>query len=267
MKIATYNINSIRARFTNLAQWLNVYQPDIVFLQEIKCETEEFLYFECEALGYKVVALGQKSYNGVAILSKYNFEISARNLPNFSEDDAMRYLEILVNTGFYKFYAASVYAPNGCSPDKKTEKTKLDYKLTWFDYLYKHICDVQKSGLPIILGGDFNVMMQSIDVFDPERFKNSPLYIKSVQDKITALKYIGLHDAFRVLHPKEEGYTFWDYTANSFVTNLGLRIDYLLISAQFVEKLKVCQPDKALRMMDKPSDHTALIAEFEESYA
>lgn len=263
MKIATYNVNSIKARAMNLYSWLQKYNPDIVFLQEIKCETENFLYFEFESLGYKAVALGQKSYNGVAILSKYPFQVTAQNLPDFMDDTAMRYLEILVSHNDKKFYAASIYAPNGCSPDREIEKEKLSYKLKWFDKLIQHISKLQSNGYPILLGGDFNVMMTALDVYDVNVFKNSPLFIKSVQDKLTALENIGLHDAFRILHPQIEGYTFWDYTGNSFVTNLGLRIDYLFITAQFAERLKVCHPDKSLRMMNKPSDHTALIAEFE----
>jgi len=263
MKIATYNINSIKAHAVGFFEWLKEYNPDIVFLQEIKCETENFLYFECESLGYKVAALGQKSYNGVAILSKYPFTVTAKNLPDFL-DDAARYLEILVDCPQQRFYAASLYVPNGCSPDRAIEKEKLNYKLNWLDKLYQRAQWLINTGYPIILGGDFNIMMNEVDVFDPARFKDSPLYIKPVQDKIHALQYIGLHDAFRLLTPSHEGFTFWDYTANSFVTNSGLRIDYLLISAQFAERLKLCHADKSLRMKDKPSDHTVLIAEFEE---
>lgn len=264
MKIATYNVNSIKARAMNLYQWLKTYNPDIVFLQEIKCETDNFLYFEYESLGYKSVALGQKSYNGVAILSKYPFQISAKNLPNFREDNAMRYLEILVTAHKQKFYEASVYAPNGCSVDKNIEKEKLAYKLRWFDCLYSHLNALLNQGIPVILGGDFNVIKSALDVYDPSPFIDSPLFIKSVKDKITAIENLGFHDSFRLISPKSEGFTFWDYTANSFVTNSGLRIDYIFVSAQFAEKLKVCMPDKTLRMMDKPSDHTALVAEFEE---
>lgn len=264
MKVATFNVNSVKARADILFNWLKIYNPDIVFLQEIKCETENFLFFECESLGYNVTALGQKSYNGVAILSKYQFEVTARNLPQFADDTAMRYLEILITKGHEKFYVASVYAPNGCSPDKNVEKEKLSYKLHWFDMLYQRLYQLQNMGFPIIIGGDFNVMMQDIDVYDEKRFAGSPLYIKEVQDKIRALEYLGLHDAFRLLHPQTEGYTFWDYFGNAFVTNLGLRIDYIFINARFAECLKICQPDKSLRMMDKPSDHTALVAEFDE---
>lgn len=264
MKVATFNVNSVKARASSLFLWLKAYNPDIVFLQEIKCETENFLFFECESLGYKVAVLGQKSYNGVAILSKYDSEVTAKNLPQFENDTAMRYLEVLIRKGEEKFYAASVYAPNGCSPDKNVEKEKLSYKLHWFDMFYKRILFLKNTGLPIIIGGDFNVMMESVDVYDEKRFLGSPLYIKEVQDKIKAINFVGLHDAFRLLHPDTEGYTFWDYFGNAFVTNLGLRIDYLFISARFAEKLKLCQPDKAPRMMDKPSDHTTLIAEFDE---
>lgn len=263
MKIATYNINSINARCANLCQWLRNVQPDLVFLQEIKCETEKFLYFECESLGYKAVALGQKGYNGVAILSKYNIEVTSRNLPQY-DDMAARYLEVLVHKEKAPFYAISAYIPNGCSPDKRIEEEKVKYKLEWLDKFYNRMIELKQSGIPAIVGGDFNIMMEEIDVFDVHRFKDSPLYRKDVQDKISALKFAGFHDAFRFLHPKKEGYTFWDYTANSFVTNSGLRIDYLFMTASFAERLIMCESDKSLRMMNKPSDHTALVAEIEE---
>ena len=175
MKIITYNINSIKARIASFCHWLQQSNPDIVLLQEIKCETENFPYFEIEALGYHVAVLGQKGYNGVAILSKYDFKITNRNLPNFSDDTSARYVEILVKKDNFEFYIASIYAPNGCSPDKNIEKDKLSYKLKWFDSLCEHINNLQHNGLPIILGGDFNVMLKDIDVFDASRFKDSPL--------------------------------------------------------------------------------------------
>ena len=140
----------------------------------------------------------------------------------------------------------------------------MSYKLNWFDKLYDHISVLKKEGCSIILGGDFNVMMEEIDVFDASRFKNSPLYLKEVRDKITALKYLGLYDSFRLKHPNTEGYTFWDYTANSFVTNLGLRIDYMLVSSFFADRLTKVYVDKSLRQMDRPSDHTALVIELED---
>lgn len=260
MKVATYNINSVNARCANLCRWLQTAKPDLVFLQEIKCETEKFLYFECESLGYKTVAFGQKGYNGVAILSKFDFTVTAKNLPDFS-DEAARYLEILVKNEDMQFYAASAYIPNGCSPDKRIEAEKLNYKLKWLDKFYERAVSLKESGIPVIIGGDFNVMMSGLDVYDEHRFLNSPLYRKEVQDRIKALQFAGFYDGFRFLHPDTEGYTFWDYTGNSFVTNLGLRIDYLFMTAQFAEQLKWCNVDKSLREMDKPSDHTALTAE------
>ncbi len=263
MKIATYNINSIKARCSNLCRWLKDENPDIVFLQEIKCETENFLYFECESLGYHVAVLGQKGYNGVAILAKFDFIISAKNLPNFQEDTSARYIEIFVQHPISPFYAASIYAPNGCAPSKDLEQIKLANKLTWFDKLHQHASDLINSGFPIIFAGDFNVMMNTLDVFDEERFLGSPLYRIDVRNKLKALSFLGFHDAFRLLHPISEGYTFWDYSANSFVTNLGLRIDYVFVTAFFAERLKECFVDKSLRSMNKPSDHTALIANFE----
>lgn len=262
MKIATYNINSIKARISNLCIWLKEHDLDIVLLQEIKCETENFPYFELETLGYNVVALGQKGYNGVAILCKYKFEITNRNLPTFLEDDSARYIEILVNKNNEKFYIASIYAPNGCANDKNKEEEKYLYKLKWYNKLYMHLKSIQNKGYPIIIGGDFNVMLKDIDVFDPSKFKDSPLFRKEIKNEIIALKNIGFHDAFRLFNKNLEGYTFWDYTGNSFVTNLGLRIDYLFLSAFFADRLIDISVDKTLREMDHPSDHTALVATF-----
>jgi exodeoxyribonuclease-3 len=264
MKIATLNINSVRPRIVNLCQWIAKEQPDVLFLQEIKCETENFLYFEFESLGYHAAVLGQKSYNGVAILSKLPIEVIEKNLPNFKEDPAARYIEVLVKDKNAPFYAISVYAPNGCSPDKKQEAEKLAYKLQWFDKLYEHLIVLQSKGLPIVIGGDFNVMMQEIDVFDSSHFKGSPLYIPEVKNKISALLYHGFYDAFRTLSPNIEGFTFWDYTANSLVTNSGLRIDYIFITAKLAERLRNCNVDKSLRFTERPSDHTVLLAEFKD---
>lgn len=264
MKIATYNINSIKAHGTDFFYWLKEVNPDIVLLQEIKCETENFLYFECESLGYKVAVLGQKSYNGVAILSKFDFEITSKNLPDFQEDDASRYLEVMINNDGKKFYIASVYAPNGCANDKNIEKEKFNYKLNWFDKLYKRISYIIESGAPLIIGGDFNVMMEDIDVYDSTKFDGSPLYNKEIHNKIKSFEFAGLYDLFRILNKNTEGYTFWDYTGNAFVTNSGLRIDYVFSTAYFVERLIKCYVDKTLREKSKPSDYTTLLAEFED---
>ena len=263
MRIATYNINSIRARASNLFIWLKEKKPDVVFLQEIKCETNDFLYMELESLGYKSVAVGQKGYNGVAILCKYDFKVTNRKLPNFDDEEA-RYLEVLIDNGYEKFYAISVYAPNGCALDKNKEQEKLMYKLKWFDALYQRLKILVYEGYPIIIGGDFNVMIKDIDVYDSSKFKNSPLFIKEVKNKIKAIINLGLFDSFRLLHPNDEGYTFWDYTGNSFVTNLGLRIDYLFSSAFFAERIERIWVDKSLRQMDKPSDHTALVLDIKD---
>jgi len=264
MKIATYNINSIRARSGYFFNWLAQTSPDIIFLQEIKCETENFLYFECESLGYKVAVLGQKGYNGVAILSKYDFEITAKNLPDFLEDDSSRYLEILVKKEEETFYAASIYAPNGCSSDKHKELEKFNYKLYWYDKLYERAQALLASGRPVMFCGDFNIIMEDIDVYNGEHFKGSPLYRKEVYDKIKALELTGLYDSYRLLYPNKEGYTFWDYSGNSFVTNSGLRIDYIFVTASLAERLNDVNINKALRAVDKPSDHTVLTADFKD---
>lgn len=262
MKIATYNINSVNARLEPFCQWLTKAKPDIVLLQEIKCEFNNFPFFDLQSLGYNCHILGQKSYNGVAVLSRGKLEVTAENLPNFS-DDQSRYLEAVTTIDGTTYKVASVYLPNGNPPQNDwSDKTKFIYKLNWMDSFLKHMQNLTAENLPVIVGGDFNTIMTPQDVYNYQLFEGNALCRPEVQNRLKQMSFIGFYDAFRSLNEKENGYTFWDYTANSFKADFGMRIDYFFTSPLASDKLSACYVDKTPRSADKPSDHTTLIAEF-----
>lgn len=261
MIIATFNVNSINARVENLSRWLREKSPDVVLLQEIKTEYNGFPFFELQTLGYEAKIVGQKSYNGVAILSKHKLKITAEGLPGF-EDENARYLEAEVEAEGKKWRIASLYLPNGNQPyNNPDDNSKFEYKLKWMNALYAHAKKLLESGQRVILGGDYNVILTPNDVYDVRPFINNALYREEVKQRLTAIKYLGYYDAFRVCHPEEIGYTYWDYGAKAFQADWGMRIDYLLLSPKAVDDLISCEVDKSPRQDDKPSDHTPLIAE------
>lgn len=263
MIVSTFNINSVNAHLDNFIDWLNKTSPDIVLLQEIKCEFNAFPFFEINSAGYNVKILGQKSYNGVAILSKQKITVLNEGLPDF-EDENARYLEALIQINNKKIVISSVYMPNGNPPYNNPDDTsKFEYKLKFMDAFYKHAQKLIINYENVILGGDFNVILTPDDVYNPEMFINNALYKESVKQRLRALLYNGFYDAFRMLKPSDIGYTYWDYAAKAFEQDLGLRIDYLLLSSQLADKLKDCYVDKYPRLKDKPSDHTPLTAEFD----
>jgi len=262
MKIATYNVNSINARIENLCGWLSTEKPDIVLLQEIKSEFNSFPFFEIQSCGYNASILGQKSYNGVAILSREKIKIIHENLPSFPDDQA-RYLEADIDCQGTTYRVASVYLPNGNPPyNNAADTSKFTYKLAWMDALIKHLKKLATLPHPTIISGDFNVIMTDKDVYDPKLFINNALFRPEVRQCLQQLSFLGFYDSYRVLHPNDIGYTFWDYTANSLNADLGMRIDYIFASAPAIDKLSSCHVDKAPRLANKPSDHTPLIAEF-----
>jgi len=261
MKIATYNVNSVNARLDNLLSWLAGERPDIVLLQEIKTEYNNFPFFDIRAAGYDVCILGQKSYNGVAILSRGTVKTVCENLPGFPDDQA-RYLEADVTLDGETFRAASVYLPNGNPPyNDAADTSKFDYKLRWTDAFLNHMRELALLPQPVVVGGDFNVIMTDKDVYDPKLFAGNALFRPEVQNRLKQLSFLGFYDAFRSLHPDESGYTFWDYTGNALAADFGMRIDYIFLSAPAADRLSSCQVDKKPRQSDKPSDHTPLTAE------
>lgn len=266
MKIATLNINSINPRLANLCTWLNANQPDVMFLQEIKCEFNNFPFFELQTLGYDIKILGQKSYNGVAVLCKkpHKIKVTAENLPAFTDENS-RYLECEVKINNRCYTVASIYLPNGNPPQNNPQDTtKFSYKLQWMDSFLQHAETLLNSNRNIILGGDFNVIMNKLDVYNEELFINDALYKPEVRKRLLYLSRLGYCDTYRTLYPKQSGYTFWDYNAGSLQNDLGLRIDYIFTSPSLTDKLLDCRVDKDFRRLEKPSDHTILIAEFED---
>lgn len=264
MKIATYNVNSINARLDNLLSWLKAAQPDIVLLQEIKSEYASFPFFELRAAGYDAKILGQKSYNGVAILSPHKIRVVAEGLPGFADDNA-RYLEADITINAQEYKVAAVYAPNGNPPYNNPDDTeKFAYKLRWMEAFYTHAATLLQTRKKVILGGDYNVILTDQDVYDPELFKNNALFRPEVRSRFRALLYQGWYDAYRLLSPDTVAYTYWDYAGAAFNADLGLRIDYLLLSPSAADALQTCVVDKTPRAAEKPSDHTALVATFKE---
>lgn len=254
MKIATLNINSVNARLPLLLKWLRQNAPDVLLLQEIKTQYNDFPFFEINASGYQAKAVGQKGYNGVAILAKQNISVRCENLPKFEYDEA-RYLETQIND----IIISSVYMPNG----NPVGSANYQKKLAFMDAFYRHAFELKKQHNKIIFGGDFNVIAGTNDVYNPSLFAQDALFQKEVKDRLCALQYLGYYDAYRALHPSSFGYTYWDYGTLAFQNDFGLRIDYLMCSPFMAEKLITCEPDKSLRAEEKPSDHTALIATFD----
>lgn len=262
MKIATFNVNSINARMENLLPWLEKVKPDIVLLQEIKSEDSSFPYFDLKLQGYEAKILGQKSYNGVAILSPHKIKIIEEGLPDFADENA-RYLEALVNVKGEDFRVASIYLPNGNPPYNDPDDTsKFTYKLKWMEALFQHTLELIHKPEPVILGGDLNVIMTDNDVYNPELFRNNALFRPEVISRLKAIEYQGWTDAFRALYPLPlNGYTYWDYAGGAFQNDTGMRIDYLFLSPKAADRLISCEVDKHPRGQSKPSDHTALVAE------
>jgi len=266
MKIATFNVNSVNARMENLLPWLERVRPDIVLLQEIKSEFNAFPFFEFQVAGYDAKILGQKSYNGVAVLSRHKMTVAAEGIPGF-EDGQSRYLEALVNVNGENIRVASVYLPNGNPPYNDPDDTsKFTYKLRWMEALYKHTEELVHHAEPVILGGDFNVIMTDHDVYNPELFRRNALFRPEVIQRLKAVEYQGWTDAFRAFYPLPlNGYTYWDYAGGAFANDMGLRIDYLWLSPKAADRLVSCTVDKSPRSAPKPSDHTALIAEIKNN--
>ena len=262
MKIATLNINSVNARLKNLLEWLNQNQPDIMFLQEIKCEYNNFPFFDVQMCGYEAVILGQKSYNGVAILSKHKMKIRTENLPDFIDENA-RYLEAEFEINGEKYVVASIYLPNGNPPyNNLQDNSKFKYKLDWINAFLKHAEDLLIENKNVILAGDFNIIMSKKDVYNPELFIGNALYRPEVQNQLRYLINLGYSDCYRALFPQDSGYTFWDYTGGAFLNDLGMRIDYIFTSPKLTDNLQKCYIDHEFRAKEKASDHTILVAEF-----
>ena len=253
-KIATWNVNSIKARLPNVLEWLKAAEPDVVCLQEIKCVTEKFPRLEIEDAGYSVAVLGQKTYNGVAILARGNIEDVRTGLPGMSDDEQARYIEGAVELDGRMIRIASIYLPNGNPVDSE----KFPYKLRWMDALRDHAADLLKQEEPVVLAGDYNIIPEDGDVYDPDRWRDDALFRMESRRKFRAILNLGYTEAYRTLHREIGRYTFWDYQGGAWQKGFGLRIDHLLLSPQATDLLEACDIDTAPRGKPKASDHTPI---------
>lgn len=257
LRIATYNVNGVNGRLPVLLKWLNQTRPDIVCLQELKAPQEKFPLQAIEEAGYEAIWHGQKSWNGVAILSRNGVPKEIRkSLPGDEEDIHSRYLEAEIDG----LTIGCLYLPNG----NPVPGPKFDYKLQWFERLQKHARKLLKQDGPVILAGDFNVMPTEMDVYKPENWVNDALFKPEVREAFATLLSQGWTDAIRTLHPKEKIYTFWDYFRNAFGRNAGLRIDHFLLSPDLVPKLKKGGVDVEVRGWEKTSDHAPVWIELKK---
>jgi exodeoxyribonuclease-3 len=250
MRIATWNVNSIRQRMDGLAAWLKERAPDIVCLQEIKCTDNAFPREPLEAVGYNVNVHGQKTFNGVAILSKLPFDEVKHGLDGDDDDVQARFLEVLVSTKAGALRVVSLYLPNGNGGEDK-----YSYKLKWMDRLAKFSIERLKLEEPLVLAGDFNVIPTALDAKRPEEWASDALFLPQTREKFRALINLGLTDAIRAASDAEGLYTFWDYQAGDFAKDNGIRIDHLLMSPQAADRLEDAGIDRQVRSWDKPSDH------------
>jgi exodeoxyribonuclease-3 len=251
MRIATWNVNSIRQRMDSLVAWLAERAPDIVCLQEIKCQDDAFPREQLEALGYNIAVLGQKTFNGVALLSKAPFDEVKSGLMGDTNDVQARFLEALVSTKTGVVRVVSLYLPNG----NPAPGEKYDYKLKWMDRLIAFSRERLALEEPLVLAGDYNVIPSSEDARRPQAWTSDALFLPQTRAKFRALLDLGLTDALRATSDAEGLYTFWDYQAGSWQKDDGIRIDHLLLSPQAADRLTGAGIDKHVRGWEKPSDH------------
>ncbi|RYX93482.1 MAG: exodeoxyribonuclease III [Bradyrhizobiaceae bacterium] len=251
MRIATWNVNSVRQRLDHLLTWLQKCQPDIVCLQEIKCLDEAFPREPIEALGYNVVTHGQKTFNGVALLSKYPLDEATLRLAGDDLDLHARFIEGVVSLKSGVVRVACLYLPNG----NPVGTEKYPYKLRWMERLREFTAQRLKTEEPLILAGDFNVIPTARDVHNPAAWTEDALFKPETRESFQALLGLGMTDALRAVTDEPGQYTFWDYQAGAWQKNWGIRIDHLLLSPQASDRLIDVGIDKYVRAWEKPSDH------------
>lgn len=256
-KIATWNVNSVKARLGHVLDWLKDAEPDVALLQELKCVEENFPLMEIEDAGYSAVVAGQKTYNGVAILSRGALEDVRTGLPGDDTDEQARYAEAVTELDGRMVRVASIYLPNGNPVDTE----KFDYKLAWMDRLKAHAQELLALEEPVVLGGDYNVIPTEGDVWDPDRWRDDALFRIETRRKFREILNLGYTESYRALHSQLGRYSFWDYQGGAWQKDHGLRIDHLLLSPQAADWLTACEIDKGPRGKAKPSDHTPVWCE------
>jgi exodeoxyribonuclease III len=252
VRIATWNVNSVRSRERHVRRWLQRVQPDLLLLQEIKCQDGTFPDFS--DLGYRAEIVGQKTYNGVAVLSRAPVDVVRRTLPGLPEDDAQaRFIEVRADGAHF----INIYAPNGNSGGE----AGYAYKLRWLDCLIEHARALLEAETPLAIAGDFNICPEPEDAAPGVLSPNDALVRPESRVRFRTLRWLGLADAVREMHPNGPAYTFWDYQAGAWPRDLGLRIDHVLLSAELTEQLASAVPDRQERAEDQPSDHVPVIVE------
>jgi exodeoxyribonuclease III len=255
MKIATWNVNSIRQREGHVARWLERVQPDILFLQEVKCETAAFPALAFQGLGYTAEVVGQKSYNGVAALGRIPFAVRERALPGLPPDDPQaRYIEIEADGTVL----IGIYLPNGNSRGEEG----FAYKLTWMEQLARRAQALMQDDIPFCITGDFNVCPADEDYAPGSLSPTDALVRPESRAAFRKLVWLGLTDAVRAVQPHGAVYTFWDYQAGAWQRDMGLRIDHALLSPTLAERLVSAAPDRAERDQPQPSDHVPVVVEW-----
>lgn len=256
MKIVTWNINSVKMRLPLLLDFINETSPDILLLQELKCETDKFPYDELSHLSYNFYIHGEKSYNGVAILSKYPADEIIYNFPNNPCESQSRFLEIALQLPIGYCRIISLYAPNG----GEVSSDKFSLKLKFYDALIAYLESKKNFEEKIIVGGDFNIAPFDIDVYSPKHFEGSTCFTTEEKQKLRVILNSGYEDLYRLLHPNSQEFSWWDYRAGAFEHNKGMRIDMLLATTNACGFFKECYMDYHMRSKAKPSDHVPIIA-------
>jgi exodeoxyribonuclease-3 len=259
MRIATWNVNSVKQRIENLTAWLAERAPDIVCLQETKTVDEAFPRQEIEALGYNVAVHGQKAFNGVAILSKFKLDEVTPRLPGDPADDHARFIEATVSTKSGSLRVASIYLPNG----NPAGTDKYTYKIKWMKRLAQYTHERLQLEEPLIMAGDYNVIPTAADVHNPAAWITDALFLPETREKFRSLINLGLTDAMRAVSDDAGLYTFWDYQAGAWQKNWGIRIDHLLLSPQAADRLTTAGIDKHVRSWERPSDHVPVYVDLD----
>jgi exodeoxyribonuclease-3 len=257
MKIATFNVNGLSARLPAVLRWLDESAPDVACLQELKLPSERFPAAALRDAGYEAIWHGQKSWNGVAILTRGEPPIERRRvLPGDPQDVHSRYIEALVGD----VVIGCLYLPNG----NPAPGPKFDYKLRWFERFHRHAAELLEEGRPAVLAGDFNAIPTDFDVYAPERWRDDALFRPETRAAYQALLDQGWVDSLRTLYPHERVYTFWKYLRNAFPRDAGLRIDHLLLSPPLAKRLRAGGVSREVRAREKPSDHAPAWIELED---
>lgn len=258
MKIATFNVNSIAVRLPRVLDWIDRAKPDVVVLQEIKCVDEKFPADAFEDRGYNVAVHGQKTYNGVALLSKYPLEDVTKGLPGDDTDEQARYIEAVATPdGAAPVRVCGIYLPNG----NPAPGPKYDYKLAWMKRLKARVEALLDWEEAFVVAGDFNVIPQAEDVHDPKAWMDDALFLPQTRAAFREILNLGLTDAIRQIDPNGVRYTYWDFQRGAWEKDHGIRIDHLLLSPQAADRLKAAGVDRAERGKEKPSDHVPVWVE------